>query len=311
MDVGDWLRSLGFGAYAEAFAGNGIDLGILAELTNDDLKDLGVARLADRRAMLKAIALLPTNSAKRLDPLSSTAIGERRQVAVLFADLTDFTRLSIKIGAEETHAMLNRYFELVDGIIESYGGRVDKHIGDNVMAVFGAPIAHHDDSLRAVFAAIEIHERITSLTTDSGSGLQAHIGIASGQVVASGTGSLAHHEYTVTGEAVNLAARLQDQAGPGETLISGPLYRTIADRVSCEALGEVAMKGLEEPVLRRQAARAQVERAIEPAEGEGLWEPRLCRRRDRQTWSEQASAGVTSRQAPTISVSTSWMIGSS
>ena len=248
MDVGDWLRSLGFGAYAEAFAGNGIDLGILAELTNDDLKDLGVARLADRRAMLKAIALLPTNSAKRLDPLSSTAIGERRQVAVLFADLTDFTRLSIKIGAEETHAMLNRYFELVDGIIESYGGRVDKHIGDNVMAVFGAPIAHHDDSLRAVYAAIEIHERITSLTTDSGSGLQAHIGIASGQVVASGTGSLAHHEYTVTGEAVNLAARLQDQAGPGETLISGPLYRTIADRVSCEALGEVAMKGLEEPV---------------------------------------------------------------
>ena len=173
MDVGDWLRSLGFGAYAEAFAGNGIDLGILAELTNDDLKDLGVARLADRRAMLKAIALLPTNSAKRLDPLSSTAIGERRQVAVLFADLTDFTRLSIKIGAEETHAMLNRYFELVDGIIESYGGRVDKHIGDNVMAVFGAPIAHHDDSLRAVFAAIEIHERITSLTTDSGSGLPA------------------------------------------------------------------------------------------------------------------------------------------
>ena len=151
--------------------------------------------------------------------MRSTSVGERRQVTVLFADLTDFTRLSAKIGAEETHAMLNHYFGVVDSIIESYGGRVDKHIGDNVMAVFGAPIAHGDDSLRAVFAAIDIHERMASLPTYPGGCLQAHIGIASGRVVASGTGSVAHHEYTVTGEAVNLASRLQDQAGPGETLI--------------------------------------------------------------------------------------------
>jgi class 3 adenylate cyclase len=121
---------------------------------------------------------------------------------------------------------------LVDRIIESYGGRVDKHIGDNVMAVFGAPTAHDDDSLRAVLAAVDIHERMASLPTYSGDSLQAHIGIASGQVVASGTGSVAHHEYTVTGEAVNLASRLQDHAGPGETLVSDSLFRSVADRVN-------------------------------------------------------------------------------
>ena len=260
MEIGSGV--LGFGEYAEAFAENGVDLGILRELTNEDLKDLGVARLADRRTILKSITQLSTDTAKNASSVRSTSVGERRQVTVLFADLTDFTRLSAKIGAEETHAMLNRYFGVVDSIIESYGGRIDKHIGDNVMAVFGAPIAHDDDSLRAVFAAIDIHERMASLPTYSGGCLQAHIGIASGRVVASGTGSVAHHEYTVTGEAVNLASRLQDQAGPGETLISDSLFRAIAERVSCEAVGEIAMKGLDEPV-RVWRVRSQ----YDPGEG--------------------------------------------
>ena len=247
MDIGGWLRGLGFEEYAEAFAKNGVDPSILAELTNEDLKDLGVARLADRRAILKAIGCL-SEAATKSGPIRGTAAGERRQVTVLFADLAGFTRLSTEIGAEETHALLNRYFELVDRIIETYGGRVDKHIGDNVMAVFGAPIAHDDDPLRAVFAAMDIHERMASLPTETGRRLQAHVGIASGQVVASGTGSEAHSEYTVTGDAVNLASRLQGQAGPGETLISDALYRSIAERVECEKLAEVAMKGLEEPI---------------------------------------------------------------
>jgi class 3 adenylate cyclase/tetratricopeptide (TPR) repeat protein len=248
MDIGDWLKGLGFAEYAAAFAKNGVDPTILAELTNEDLKDLGVARLADRRAMLKAIARLTEAAAQSGPTARETSAGERRQVAVLFADLAGFTRLSTQIGAEETHALLNRYFELVDRIIETYGGRVDKHIGDNVMAVFGAPTAHDDDPLRAVFAAIDIHERMAGLPAATAGHLQAHVGIASGQVVASGTGSEAHSEYTVTGEAVNLASRLQDQANPGETLISDSLFRSVADRVDCETLGEFAMKGLEAPV---------------------------------------------------------------
>jgi class 3 adenylate cyclase/tetratricopeptide (TPR) repeat protein len=248
MDVSEWLKALGFAEYADVFDQNGVDGSLLAELTNEDLKDLGVAKLADRRAILKAIAHLSDERVCRQESLRNTFAGERRQVTVLFADLTNFTRLSTKIGAEETHAILNRYFELVDRIIESYGGRVDKHIGDNAMAVFGAPTAHDDDSLRAVLAAVEIHEKMTSLPAHSGEFLQAHIGIASGQVVASATGSVAHHEYTVTGEAVNLASRLQGQAGPGETLVSDSLFRTVTDRVDCEALGEIIIKGLDAPV---------------------------------------------------------------
>ena len=157
MDIGGWLKGIGFGEYAEAFAKNGVDPSILAELTNEDLKDLGVVRLADRRAILKAIACLSEAVAKSGPTARETSAGERRQVTVLFADLAGFTRLSTQIGAEETHALLNRYFELVDRIIETYGGRVDEYIGDNVMAVFGAPIAHDDDPLRAVFAAVDIH----------------------------------------------------------------------------------------------------------------------------------------------------------
>ncbi len=230
MDVGAWLRELGLAEYAEAFATNGIDSAILPELTNDDLKDLGIARLADRKRLLKAIEELSSDTApERREITSSIPAGERRQVTVLFADLAGYTRLTSALGAEEIHALLNRYFEAVDAVVESYGGVVDKHIGDNVMAVFGAPVAHDDDPMRAVRAALTIHERMAALSKEGGRLLQAHIGIASGQVVASSTGSDAHREYTVTGDSVNLAARLQDKAQPGETLISDALRRVFGE----------------------------------------------------------------------------------
>jgi class 3 adenylate cyclase/tetratricopeptide (TPR) repeat protein len=263
MDVGAWLRDLGLEQYAEAFADNGVDAILLPELTNEDLKDLGVTRLADRKRLLKAIAELSEGDGQSetnlVQPIPSE--GERRQVTVLFADLTGFTRLSSELGAEETQALLNRYFEAVDGSIETYGGAIDKHIGDNAMAVFGAPIAHHDDPLRAVRAALDIHERMATLSEDLGYQLQAHIGIASGQVVASGTGSDAHREYTVTGDSVNLASRLQDQAAPGQTLVSDALHHAVADVVDSEPLGEIEVKGLDAAVRtwRVLALRSAVE----------------------------------------------------
>ncbi len=147
VNVEAWLAELGFEQYAVAFTENGVDPNLLPELTNEDLKDLGVDRLVDRKAILKAIARLSDGvDAPPVAPPTPTAIaGERRQVTVLFADIAGYTNLSSKLGAENTHAMLNRYFEAVDGIVESYGGSIDKHMGDNVMAVFGAPLAHDDD----------------------------------------------------------------------------------------------------------------------------------------------------------------------
>jgi class 3 adenylate cyclase/tetratricopeptide (TPR) repeat protein len=263
MDIGVWLRDLGLEEYAEVFAENGVDAALLPELTNEDFKDLGITRLADRKRLLKAITEMSEGDGQSeinlLQPIPSD--GERRQVTVLFADLTGFTRLSSELGAEETQALLNRYFEAVDGIVESYGGAIDKHIGDNVMAVFGAPIAHDDDPVRAVRAALDIHERMVTLSKDVGYQLHVHIGIANGQVVASGTGSDAHREYTVTGDSVNLASRLQDQAVPGETLVSDALHHAVADVVDCKPLGEVEVKGLDVPMRtwRVAALRSAVE----------------------------------------------------
>jgi len=148
---GAWARALRGGVCGERCR-----LRPASRADNEDLKDLGVDRLADRKTLLKAIAgLAEGRDEAGAEPSASTAItGERRQVTVLFADLAGYTKLSSELGAEATHALLNRYFEAVDGIIEGYGGSVDKHIGDNVMAEFDAPIAHGDDPLRTVRAAL-------------------------------------------------------------------------------------------------------------------------------------------------------------
>lgn len=249
MDVNVWLRSLGLEEYAEAFAANGVDAALLPEITNEDLKDLGVARLADRKRLLRAIGELSTKESSIRPSLSVPSEGERRQVTVLFADLTGFTRLSNELGAEETYELLNRYFETVDRVVEGYGGNIDKHIGDNVMAVFGAPLAHSDDPKRAVRSAVDIHLAMTGLSEELGRELAAHIGIASGQVVASGTGSDAHREYTVTGDTVNLASRLQDQATGGETFISDEVYRAADSLANCIPVGELEVKGFSRPIM--------------------------------------------------------------
>lgn len=250
MDTASWLHRLGLEVYAAAFAENGVDAEMLADLTNDDLKDLGVAKLADRKRLLQAIAGLASED-KQVTSQSSkplTAPGDHRQVTVMFADIASFTRLTTEMGSEGVHALLNRFFEIVDGIVASHGGTVDKHIGDNVMAVFGAPTAHDDDPLRAVRAALEIHRQVGELLDGKGSRLGVHIGIASGQVVASGTGSDTHREYTVTGASVNLAARLQARAEAGDTLISDAVQHAVGHMISCQSLGDCEVKGIDRPV---------------------------------------------------------------
>ena len=162
MNVAGWLRDLGLDRYAEAFAENEIDGETLPALTGDDLKEIGVGPLGHRKKLLAAIAALSAEPPTAAGEPVAAPTGERRQVTVLFADIAGYTKLSSELGAEATHALLNRYFEAVDGIVEGYGGSVDKHMGDNVMAVFGAPIAHDDDPLRAVRAALRARRRSPS-----------------------------------------------------------------------------------------------------------------------------------------------------
>src|ERR671937_855101 len=132
---------------------------------------------------------------------------QRKTVTVLFCDVTGSTELGESIDPEALREVLARYFERMKAIVEAHGGTVEKFIGDAVMAVFGVPVVHEDDALRACRAAIEMRESFPEL------GLEGRIGVTTGEVV---TGT---EERLATGDAVNVAARLQQSARPGEVLI--------------------------------------------------------------------------------------------
>ena len=157
MDLAQWLAELGLGQYAVAFTENDIDFDVLAQLTDADLKELGVSSLGNRKRLLAAIAARAPVSAVPVSP-ADISKGERRQVTILFADFCGFTALSQSLDPEEVRELVARYTALLDGIVVSFGGTVDKQIGDAVMALFGAPKAHDDDPLRAARAALDIHD---------------------------------------------------------------------------------------------------------------------------------------------------------
>ena len=181
---------------------------------------------------------------RRFPPEPAAPDDERRQVAILFADLSGFTALSSKLDAEDLRRLVEAFYAKVEGVIAHYGGTVDKHIGDAVMALFGAPIAHGDDALRAVRAALDIQAAVSELRDPSGQPLASHVGIAGGEVVAGGIG----RGYTVLGDAVNLAARLVDLARSGETVISDSLQRQLQGQIQSVALMPANLKGIAGPV---------------------------------------------------------------
>lgn len=248
MDVTAWLTELGFEDYIESFSSNGVDHKILLELTNDDLKDLDVGRLADRKRLLKAIAQLTSNDKVIEHSTNAASRGERRHVTVLFADLAGFTALSTQFDPEELHNLLTRFYETVDPVIEKYGGTVDKHLGDGIMALFGAPIAHGDDPLRAVRTAFDIHQAMEMLSLEVNRELCVHIGIALGEVIAGGLGREGHKEYTVIGDSVNLASRLDGLANDKETMIDPSVYSAVQDHVHCHEVGPSNIKGFSQPI---------------------------------------------------------------
>jgi class 3 adenylate cyclase/tetratricopeptide (TPR) repeat protein len=254
MDIEQWLQGLGLPQYAPAFAANDIDLSLLGQLSDADLKELGVQSLGHRKRILAAAAQALTAAAPSAPPpLSSTAgnevpADERRQVTILFADLCGYTALSRSLDPEDLRALIGRYTALVDGIVLGYGGTIDKHIGDAVMALFGAPRSHETDTLRAARCALDIHDGVAQLAAQTGRPLQAHIGIANGEVIAGALGRAAAQDYTVHGDPVNLAARLVAAAPAGETWLSDDAARTLGDAAVCEEIGKRRFKGIDTPV---------------------------------------------------------------
>ena len=226
------------------------------------------AKFCPECGMATAVALVadvpraaaPMNPA-RTDPFVTA--GERRQATILFADIVGYTQQCSGHDPEQVQAMLSGFFAAMDRAAEAYGGTVFDRAGDAVMAVFGAPLAHGNDAQRAIRAALDMHAAAAQLADCDGKALRLHIGGASGEVVAAVIHGAGTSKYSVTGDPVNLAARLDALAGPGQTLISDALYRTVADAVDAVGLGDQSIKGLAEPmrVWRVRALRtAQAQR---------------------------------------------------
>jgi class 3 adenylate cyclase/tetratricopeptide (TPR) repeat protein len=161
---------------------------------------------------------------------------QRKTVTVLFCDVPGSTALGESVDPEALRGLLARYFERMKAIVERHGGSVEKFIGDAVMAVFGVPVAHEDDALRAVRAAAEMRDALPDL------GVQARIGVNTGEVV---TGT---EERLATGDAVNVAARLEQAASPGEVLLGPPTLALVRAAVDVEEVEPLALKGKSEPV---------------------------------------------------------------
>jgi class 3 adenylate cyclase/tetratricopeptide (TPR) repeat protein len=173
----------------------------------------------------------------------------RKTVTVLFADVTGSTSLGEQLDPESLRDVMGRYFDGAKVVIERHGGTVEKFIGDAVMAVFGIPKLHEDDALRAVRAAVDLNAALASLNEElraqRGVAIATRTGVNTGEVVA---GDPASGQRLVTGDAVNVAARLEQAASPGEILISEPTYRLVKDAVHVEPVAPLVLKGKAEPV---------------------------------------------------------------
>jgi class 3 adenylate cyclase len=197
--------------------------------------------------------------------------GERKQVTVMFADISGFTAMSEKLDPEEVRSMINACFERLGAVIDQYGGHIDKFIGDEIMALFGAPKAHENDPERALRAALDMMTALESFN-DEHAGLipkrlALHFGINSGLVIAGGIGTSRRQDYSVMGDTVNLAARLEDLSESGEILVGEDTYRLTKPLFEFETRKPVMLKGKEKPVrvyrlIRAKAASKQI-RGIE------------------------------------------------
>ncbi|MCG2671880.1 adenylate/guanylate cyclase domain-containing protein [Bradyrhizobium sp. GCM10023182] len=179
------------------------------------------------------------------DKIDSEA--NRRTITVLFADLSGFTAMSERLDPEVMQTLQNELFEELTAAVQSFGGFVDKFIGDALLALFGAPAAHEDDPERAVRAALDMIDRTARLSERAkayaGSPLLLHVGINTGHVVAGGLGAGVTKSYSVTGDTVNTAQRLQSMAAPGEVLVGPLTHRLTRHAFSYDSLGEVSLKG--------------------------------------------------------------------
>ncbi len=269
QQIADWLEKLGLGQYAQRFAENDINFGILTDLTDQDLKELGVSSLGHRRQLLRAIAQLDNTPAGAAAPAPAPApapptaaattapvaehVGERRHVTVMFCDLVDSTGIAARLDAEEWRDLVGAYLDAASAAVTEMGGHVAKKLGDGLMVLFGYPVAQENDAERAARAALAIQRALAELNrNNAGSGkpeLRSRIGLDTGPAVMDAAGE-------IYGDVANIAARLQALAEPGAVLVTARVQRQVAGLFVAEDRGSHELKGVPEPVTLFRLVRA-------------------------------------------------------
>ena len=248
--VAQWLDGLGMSEYAARFAENRIDFSVLRDLTEQDLKDLGIV-LGDRRKLLRAIRELDTRPAM-------PDAAERRQLTLMFCDLVGSTTLSTTLDPEDLRAVISAYHRCCAETVERLGGFVAKYMGDGILVYFGYPQAHEHDAERAVEAGRALVEEMPKLVTPAGVPLQIRVGIATGMVVVGDLiGAGESQERGVVGETPNLAARLQGIALPDSVVIAAGTRRLLGNLFELQDLGVQELKGIPGPVPAWAVLRAR------------------------------------------------------
>jgi len=266
--VSEWLQQLGLAQYAESFERNAVDADLLSELTEADLETLGVYALGHRKKLLKAIEALrkpattapprspdsytPKHLAEKILSSKSALEGERKQVTVLFADMKSSMELLAERDPEEARKILDPVLERMMEAVHRYEGTVNQVMGDGIMALFGAPLAHEDHAVRACYAALRMQESVKqyaqAVRRAEAVSVQIRVGLNSGEVVVRAIGSDLNMDYTAVGQTTHLAARMEQLADPGSILLSADALRLAEGYVEVKSLGLIPVKGLPEPI---------------------------------------------------------------
>ncbi|MFL9936903.1 adenylate/guanylate cyclase domain-containing protein [Paraburkholderia sp. RL18-103-BIB-C] len=306
-DLTRWLVQVGLGEHATTFASQGIDWDVLGDLSEQDLKELGLP-LGDRKRLLKALAALTgartpsrEREPERQEQHGSSGSGaleaERRQLTVMFVDLIDSTPLAERFDPEDMRRVLRVFHQACASAIEAHEGHIAQYIGDGVLVYFGYPHAHEDDAVRAVLAGLAVISALRRanehIEAEEGVRLQVRVGIETGLVVAGeiGAGSSLDRQ-AVVGETPIVAARLQSLAPPDAIVVGPATERLIQGSFLLENLGRRELKGLSGPVqVHRVLAQTDAVDRFEIRAGRGMT-PLIGRTAEldmlRQRWTQSA-----------------------
>jgi class 3 adenylate cyclase/predicted ATPase len=241
--VEDWLRSIELGHYIDSFRAERIEHAQLRDLTEDDLKELGLT-IGERRRFRRAVLELQPDP----PPPPPTTLAERRPLTIVFIDLVGSSELGELLEPEDLMEVIRRYRDACGATIRRYGGSIARQVGDGILAYFSYPVGTENDPERAVRASLDIARDIAQLATPAPAPLRVRIGIATGRVIisdmlAGGTADL----RTIIGSAPNLAARVQAVAEPGWVVIAAEVHERVRDLFACEDLGQIEMRGFAAP----------------------------------------------------------------